>query len=50
MYERSLGINVNFDWGIALLAFGIVMFLLGRRGQREVGATTKEAGRPRAVH
>ena len=32
LYERSLGINVNLLWGVVLLAFGIVMLLLGRRG------------------
>jgi len=32
IYDRSLGININIWWGLILLAFGIVMFLLGRRG------------------
>ena len=32
IYERSLGINVNLDWGLVLLAFGLVMVILGRRG------------------
>jgi hypothetical protein len=36
IYERSLGININLWWGLALLAFGIVMFLLGRRGTSSV--------------
>ncbi len=31
IYERSLGININLWWGVILLAFGIVMYLLGRR-------------------
>ena len=30
IYQRSLGINVNLDWGLVLLAFGIIMVLLGR--------------------
>jgi len=29
--ERSLGINVNLWWGVALLVFGVVMVGLGRR-------------------
>jgi multisubunit Na+/H+ antiporter MnhG subunit len=33
IYERSLGINVNLIWGLALVAFGIVMMILGRRGK-----------------
>jgi hypothetical protein len=31
-YQRSLGININLWWGFAMLAFGVVMLLLGRRG------------------
>jgi len=31
IYQRSLGYNVNMDWGIVLLMFGLVMLLLGRR-------------------
>ena len=29
-YARSLGLNVNFLWGMALLAFGLVMLGLAR--------------------
>ena len=34
IYARSLGINVNFWWGLVLLAFGLVMlgFALRARG------------------
>jgi len=32
IYVRSLGINVNLWWGVALLVFGVVMIVLGRRG------------------
>jgi hypothetical protein len=35
-YEQSLGININLWWGVVLLAFGIVMYLLGRRGTSSV--------------
>jgi len=31
IYGRSLGINVNLWWGIALLVFGAIMWLLGYR-------------------
>jgi hypothetical protein len=31
-YQNSLGINVNLWWGLAMLVFGVVMTLLGRRG------------------
>jgi hypothetical protein len=33
IYDRSLGLNVNIDWGVVLLIFGIVMVLLGNRGR-----------------
>ena len=33
MYAKSLGIDANLWWGLALLAFGIVMLAFGRRGQ-----------------
>ena len=32
IYERSLGLNVNLWWGLVMLVFGVVMFVLGRRG------------------
>ena len=36
IYERSLGININLWWGAILLAFGVLMFWLGRRGTSSV--------------
>ena len=38
LYERSLNINVNLWWGLAMLLFGIIMLLLGRRGSRRDAA------------
>jgi hypothetical protein len=32
IYVRSLGINLNLWWGVALMVFGVVMIVLGRRG------------------
>jgi len=32
IYARSVGVNINFDAGIGMLAFGIVMLFLGWRG------------------
>ncbi len=34
LYELSLGINVNLYWGVVLLAFGALMFILSRFGAR----------------
>lgn len=44
MYARSLNFNVNLDWGLILLAFGVIMLVLGWRGyQRDKAKTgTKE--------
>lgn len=36
IYQRSLGINVNLYWGLVLLAFGVIMALLGRRGVKKI--------------
>jgi hypothetical protein len=32
LYDRSLGINVNLEWGLVMLVFGVIMVVLGRRG------------------
>jgi len=32
IYSRSLGININLIWGAVMLAFGLGMLALGRRG------------------
>lgn len=38
MYARALGVNINLWWGLIMLAFGILMLALGRRGARERGS------------
>jgi len=46
VYRRSLGININAWWGLAMLAFGMVMLVLGRRGSSAVRLTSEsEEGR-----
>ncbi len=40
VYVKSLGIDVNLWWGLALLVFGILLLALGRREQ----ARTEKAG------
>lgn len=35
IYERSLGDNINLEWGIVLIAFGAIMLWLGWRKQRK---------------
>jgi hypothetical protein len=34
LYGQSLGINVNLYWGVVLLSFGALMFVLNRIGAR----------------
>jgi hypothetical protein len=34
MYRRSLDININLWWGLALLVFGLVMLIFGRKGSQ----------------
>jgi membrane-bound ClpP family serine protease len=38
MYERATGVNINLWWGLAMLAFGLVMLALGRLGAKSGGA------------
>ena len=38
IYARSLGVNINFDAGVGLLVFGILMLLLAWRGSRKTKA------------
>ena len=35
IYERSLGINVNFWWGLVLFAFGAFMLIMAWRGAKK---------------
>ncbi len=35
-YARSLSINANLWWGLAMLIFGIVVLAMGRRGQAKI--------------
>jgi hypothetical protein len=51
IYARSLDINVNLWWGLVLLAFGQIMFHLGRRGQKRLASLAAEpANDDRARH
>ena len=50
LYAQSLGINVNFIWGIVLLVFGAIMFYLGGRamfGKSKSGAPDSPGSAPR---
>jgi multisubunit Na+/H+ antiporter MnhG subunit len=30
LYERSLGININLEWGIVMFIFGVIMLLMSK--------------------
>jgi len=47
LYERSLGINVNLEWGLVMLVFGVVMVVLGRRGAGNGDAHRREVTQQR---
>ena len=34
IYQVSLGINVNFWWGLVMLGFGLIMIRFGRRADQ----------------
>jgi hypothetical protein len=36
IYSRSLGVNINFDAGVGLLVFGLLMLLLAWRGSAKL--------------
>ena len=40
VYQKSLGINMNLWWGLALLAFGLVMVFLARKGEGRQGKSS----------
>jgi hypothetical protein len=41
IYLRSLGINVNFNWGCVMLAFGLFMLAMARRAHQRSKKLTK---------
>ncbi len=48
IYEKSVGMNINLIWGVVMLVFGGMMFLLGRRAQSRpiepIEGTTRPLG------
>jgi hypothetical protein len=49
-YQRSLGININLWWGLALLAFGAVMVFLAWRKTVEVRKAVAAASGNSSAH
>ncbi len=44
IYSRSLGININLWWGLAMLAFGAIMLFLARRSAALAKTQPQAAG------
>ena len=40
LYARSAGMNINLIWGLVMVAFGVTMFLLGWRADKQTKGTT----------
>ena len=36
IYEKSLGDNINLEWGVVLIVFGAIMLVLGWRKARHM--------------
>jgi hypothetical protein len=48
IYERSAGMDINLIWGLVMLAFGLAMFLMGRRADKQPKEVVHEPSeRPR---
>jgi hypothetical protein len=50
LYAPSLGINANLWWGLVLLAFGLTMFVFGKRGQKRLAELPQKKGEARRGH
>jgi hypothetical protein len=42
IYAIDKGVDVNLWWGLVLLAFGLTMFIFGRRGQKRLASLPPE--------
>lgn len=43
IYQKSLGFNVNLYWGLVLIVFGGLMFVLGIRGAQRPSREAESA-------
>jgi hypothetical protein len=49
--KPSLGININLWWGLVLLAFGVFMLLMARKGSKPAaGQTPAESAASKLVN
>ena len=45
-YQQPLDFNINLVWGMVLLAFGLLMLWLGRRGMRVAPQSSGDSQSP----
>lgn len=52
IYLRSAGMDINLIWGIVMLVFGLMMFLLGRYSDRhpKPQPPAEDSARPLSRH
>jgi membrane-bound ClpP family serine protease len=48
-YEKSLNINVNLWWGLAMLVFGVLFLAFGIRGAGKIKHGTQESPEAQAI-
>jgi hypothetical protein len=46
IYEKSLNMNINLIWGGLMFAFGLVMYVMGRRPRRLAASRVEGTERP----
>ena len=46
IYEKSLNMNINLIWGVLMLVFGLVMYIMGRRPRLLVASRVEGSERP----
>jgi hypothetical protein len=49
IYAKSLDFNINLWWGLVLMAFGLIMLVLGRRSQKRLAKLLPEPAEPGEV-
>ena len=49
VYEKSLYIDINLWWGLAMVSFGVIFLIFGIRGASRVKHGTKESPEGQAI-
>ncbi|MDB6032018.1 MAG: hypothetical protein JWM16_2356 [Verrucomicrobiales bacterium] len=49
VYKKSLGLNVNREWGLLLLVFGLWMLLMALRAQRKASRSQHQQPQNKAL-